>query len=112
MRYLMSQPEFEAMLGMQEPLDKEPIPNFIIVYFTATWCGACRRLDLERLESAVSEATWYKCDVDQNNYTPGYCSVRAIPAFVAILNKKVVGTFQNNDTDKVIAWAKGLAPVA
>ena len=125
MRYLMNQPEFETLLGMQGPEGEaveavnsalgprrnEAVPDFAIVYFTATWCGACRRLDVDRLESVVSEAVWYKCDVDQNNYTPGYCSIRAIPAFVAIRNKKFVGTLQSNDTERVIAWAKGfIAP--
>ena len=105
MKYLMNQVELEQLLGLQE--SAEPVPDFAVIYFTATWCGACRSLDLDRLERTVFQPTWYKCDVDQNQYSPGYCNVRAIPTFVVIYNKKVQDTLQHNNTDKVIEWLQG-----
>ncbi len=47
------------------------------------------------------------CDLDDNDYTPGYCGVRAIPAFLAIVNGVPQPIFQSSDTMKVIEWIKG-----
>ena len=101
----MSQVQLEEMLGLQQPEDPTTvIPSFAVIYFTASWCGACRALDLDRLQRLVPEPAWFKCDVDQNQYSPGFCNVRSIPTFVVIKDKKVVGTLQSNNTDKVAAW--------
>lgn len=106
MRLLISQIEFEELIGLQAPETGVPLPPFTVIYFTAAWCSACRRLDLNAIEAATPGADWLKCDVDQNNYTAGYCGVRSIPSFIAIRDKKVVGTLQSTDNQKVIAWTK------
>ena len=103
MKYLMTQEEFETLLGRGEYPDAK-VPPVTIVYFTATWCGACRALDMPALEAAWPNVNWLKCDVDQNTYTPGYCSIRSIPSFVAIKDKKLVGTFQSSNNDSVSKW--------
>ena len=96
MKYLMSQEEFEELL-------KPSKPRFTAIYFGATWCGPCKRVDLGALEATGIE--WLKCDVDQNNYTPGYCGVRSIPAFMVVANGAVTGPFQG-DNSEVIEWVK------
>ena len=105
MRLLISQVEFEQLIGLQEP--EGPVANFTMIYFTANWCSACRRLDLPAIEAAVG-ANWLKCDVDSNNYTAGYCGIRSIPTFLAIVDKKVVGSFGSSNTDDVIKWCKAI----
>ena len=94
---LLSQEEFEMFL------DKEYTggPSNIIVYFTASWCGACSRLDLNYLEQCNNTVTWYKCDVDQNKYTLGYCGLKNIPSFVFIKDKKFLGKFTSSHTQLV-----------
>jgi thioredoxin-like negative regulator of GroEL len=106
MKLLISQIEFEELIGLQEPEQGEVLPNFTVIYFTASWCSACRRLDMGAIEAATSGANWMKCDVDQNNYTAGYCGVRSIPSFIVIRDKKVVGTLSSSDNQKVIDWVK------
>ena len=103
MKYLMEQAEFETLIGRGEYPDAE-VPPFTVVYFTATWCGACRAIDLNALEAAFPKVNWLKCDVDQNNYTAGYCSIRSIPTFIAIKDKKIVGQLQSNDNGKITEW--------
>jgi hypothetical protein len=49
---------------------------------------------------------WYECDIDENDYTPGYCGVRKIPAFLAILNGVPQQLLQSSDTLKVAEWLK------
>ncbi len=106
MRLLISQVEFEQLIGLQEP--EAPLPNFTIVYFTAGWCSACRRLDLPAIEAATSGANWLKCDVDSNNYTAGYCGIRSIPTFLAVVDKKVAGKLSSSNNQDVIDWVNGL----
>ena len=104
MKYLMSQEEFEQLIGRVPLPEGETLPPFTVIYFTATWCGACRRLNIPELEEAFSQVNWLKCDVDQNNYTPGYCGVKSIPTFLIVKDKVIVGPFSSNSNDKVKEW--------
>ena len=91
---LQTQEQFEGLM-------KSQTESSVIVYFTAPWCGACTRLDLDRLES-VPNIIWYKCNVDENKYTLGYCGLQKIPSFVFIKNGKFLGKFTSSDTELVL----------
>jgi thioredoxin-like negative regulator of GroEL len=104
MKPLLSQEQFEVLIGRQP--SNTPVPPFVVVYFTANWCGACKRLDLPAIASSVPNAVWYKCDIDQNDYTAGFCGIRSIPTFLVIQNKNILGTFSESRTEIVIAWLK------
>ncbi len=103
MKPLETQEQFEILIGRGDH-GVPPPPGTTIVYFTATWCGACRRLNLDSLVAALPSVNFLKCDVDMNTYTPGYCGVRAIPTFILIHNGNICDSYQNNDTAKVLAW--------
>jgi thiol-disulfide isomerase/thioredoxin len=85
--------------------------NAFLVYFTAAWCGPCKRLDVPTIAAAaaIKGIPFYKCDYVTNEYTPGYCGVRAFPTFVLFKPKKVVAQAQTNNTEEVCAWIHGLA---
>ena len=104
MTYLQSQEELEVLLG-KIPTDK-PIPPFVILYFTAHWCTACKRLNMQQLLDTCPNATWLKCDIDKNDYTAGYCGIRSIPSFLIIKDKKVVSQLGDSRTEKVVEWLK------
>jgi thioredoxin-like negative regulator of GroEL len=106
MKYLMTQEEFEQLIGVQPVPEGVEIPAFTVIYFTASWCGACRRLNMPALEAALPTVNWLKCDIDQNNYTPGYCGVRSIPTFLIVKNKKVGESLQSTSNEKVEAWIR------
>jgi thioredoxin-like negative regulator of GroEL len=105
MKYLMFQDEFEQLLGRQPIPEGETLPAVTVIYFTASWCGACRRLNMPELEDNI-KVNWLKCDVDQNNYTPGYCGVKSIPAFVMVKDKQAIGPFVSSSNEKVEEWIK------
>ena len=109
MTLLQTQEEFEILIGRQPSPNNIPIPPFIVIYFTANWCGACKKLDFDYIIDKVPGATWMKCDVDMNQYTLGFCGLRSIPSFVAIKDKKIVGMLSDNRTGKVVEWLKGFA---
>jgi thioredoxin-like negative regulator of GroEL len=99
---LENQQQFEALLN---PANKNP--EAVVVYFTAPWCGACTRLDHELIQKSVPQVTWYKCDIDQNKYTLGYCGLQKIPSFAIIKNSKFLGKFTSSDTSTVIEMISG-----
>jgi thioredoxin-like negative regulator of GroEL len=79
----------------------------VLVYFTADWCGACKRIDWDFLLGEF-DIPVYKCDIDENKYTPGFCGIRSIPNFIILTpgetKANVVGPFQSSETAKVAAW--------
>ncbi len=79
-----------------------------IVYFTASWCKACKKLDLEAISTAAAtkDIELYKCDESMNDYTPGYCGVRTFPTFVLFEPQATKSTLQSSDTQKVILWVQ------
>ena len=84
---LPSQEFFESLI--KPAVSHEPI---VMIRFGASWCGPCQRLDTKALLDLSPQITWYYCDLDENDYTPGYC-----PQPI----------FQSSDTTKVIDWMRG-----
>lgn len=111
MRDLQGQDELEQLLGRQAAPVGVEIPSLAILYFTAGWCKACKRLDMTAIEAAWPTATWLTCNVDTQSYPAGFCGVRSIPAFMVIQGHKAVGPFVSSDTAKVMEWLQGVAVV-
>ena len=107
MTLLLNQEEFEILLG-RVPTEK-PIPPLVVLYFTASWCKACKKLDLPLIQATVPKATWMKCDIDQNDYTAGFCGIRSIPTFLVIRETKLMGQLSNSNTETVVEWLKRFA---
>lgn len=81
-----------------------------IQYHTAVWCGACKRLNHEEIADAAKKRglTVWKIDVDENDYTSGYCGVRSIPTFQFCIPRKIVSSVQDSRTESVVGWINGL----
>jgi len=76
-----------------------------LIYFTASWCGACKSIDMGFILEEFPNLKVYKCDIDENKYTGGFCGVRSIPNFVLLHPGKVLkGPFQSMSTAKVASW--------
>jgi thioredoxin-like negative regulator of GroEL len=97
---LQTQEEFEKLY--RETKLSAPI----LIYFTATWCGACKRIDWGFIQGEFPGLTIYKCDVDENNYTPGFCQVKSIPHMLMMQPSKALDSIVSSDTAKVAAWIK------
>lgn len=117
MKTLATQQEFEALWfhkveesNTAKPEGLRTTDNGWIVYFTASWCGPCKKLQCDELDATAEEQglTIFKCDDTVNDYTAGYCGVRAYPTFVFFQPKKIAAKIQSNQTDVVQAWIRGL----
>ena len=103
MTVLQTQEQLEELLRRGEYKNAQVSP-FVVIYFTADWCGACRRLNLNQILNEFPRARWFICDVDENNYSAGFCGVRSIPSFMIIAHGTPSQLFTNSDTQSVINW--------
>jgi len=101
---LPSQEFFESLIQKNPDTPHDPI---VMIRFGASWCAPCQRLDTKALLDLSPQIIWYYCDLDENDYTPGYCGVKTIPSFLAIVNGAPQPLFQSSDTNKVIEWMRG-----
>jgi thiol-disulfide isomerase/thioredoxin len=90
---------------------RDPNVQRFLVWFSAKWCGPCQRLQKPALEAAAAEAgiPFYYCEITQNDYTPGFCGIRAVPTFCIYEKRKALGKLTNSDTDTVCRWIKDTA---
>ena len=117
MRTFDTQLEFEAYWNgsadVVKPAGFRSTDKAFFVYFTATWCGACKRLDLEAVEAAAKsvDIPLWKVEQTVNDYTAGYCNVRSLPTFIFVKPKQIVSNISSSNTDAVISWMKSVNKV-
>jgi thioredoxin-like negative regulator of GroEL len=80
---------FEALLrprGNRPSLEDVNVSYspWVVVCFSAKWCGPCKALDKKSLVQYTPRVKWYAVDVDENTTTLGYCGLRSIPSFVVL----------------------------
>jgi hypothetical protein len=110
MMLLPSHEAFEAMLRPRRPTEDGFLGTYVpwlVVCFSANWCAPCKRLDKKANVAATPDVQRYACDIDENNYTLPYCSLKSIPSFALIKD----GTFLDtkvgaSSVADVLSWLK------
>ena len=115
MRNFVTQLEFEeywfGRADVVKPAGVRLADKAFFVYFTASWCGPCKRLDLDKIEAAAKFAgiQLWKVEQTENDYTAGYCDVRSLPTFLMITPKTIVSRLSTSRTEEIVEWMKGFA---
>jgi len=93
MTSLQNHEEFEAALASGP----------FVVWFSASWCMPCKRMDSTALETAALAAGlhMFVCDVGRNPRTAGECDVRSVPTFIVFADGREVRRVTNSDTAAV-----------
>ena len=105
MKNLATQEEFEILLGKGN--NQYDLPALTVIWFSAAWCGPCRNVDIKRLQE-LFPANWLKCDIDQNDYTPGYCGIRSVPTFLVVYKTKIVGQISSSTTNEILNYLQNI----
>ncbi len=94
---------FESLYNPSPDKIKPSYP--ILISFSADWCGPCKRLDWEFITEEFPDLSIYRCDIDVNKYTPGFCGVKKIPSCILLHGpKQVTGPETPADTAKLATW--------
>ena len=99
---------------MMEKLIQYTVPDqaqFCVIYFTAKWCGPCNNMLLDKIVMSNNNLNWYLCDIDENDYTAGYCGVRTVPSFMGIVCGKPTRVLSNSNQTEIIRWLQSLTDV-
>lgn len=100
--------QLDTQEKLEEILQRKSPKPLTIIYFTAKWCGPCKALNLAKVLNSFKGIEWYLCDIDENDYSAGYCGIRSIPSFLAIKNGKPLQPITQSNPDKVIEWISTL----
>ena len=105
MKYLTNQTQFEELIGKIP--SEYPISDLSVIWFSAEWCNPCKKINIDYLMENF-KANWLKCDIDQNDYTAGYCNIRSIPSFLVVYKKKIIDIKSHSDTNTILLWLENL----
>ena len=91
-----------------KPIGIRKEDNAFLVYFTATWSGACKRLNVDVIEAAAKSigVPMWKVEQTSNDLTASFCDVISLPTFALIKDKKIWSRLSVSDTDTVVSWIK------
>ncbi|ACO64799.1 predicted protein [Micromonas commoda] len=79
----------------------------VLVDFTASWCGPCKKIGpfFEELAAKYPDVVFVKIDVDDLDDVAAECGISAMPTFQLYSNGVKVQEMTGADNDKLAAMA-------
>jgi thioredoxin 1 len=77
---------------------------YVVVSFSAKWCGPCQKLNKQLLVEVTPEVKWYAVDVDINKTSLGYCGLQTIPSFVLIKDGSFTDRKTGGSVQEILLW--------
>ena len=79
--------------------------NYLFFYFTATWCGPCKKISpsIVKLAEGLTEKKikFCKVDIGENDKFCEKCNIKSVPTFIVVKDKKILGIVNGADINKV-----------
>jgi thioredoxin 1 len=70
-------------------------PEYLLFYFTASWCGPCQTIKpmILKLKEGLQtdNIKFYLIDIDENDDLCAKCDVTSVPTFILFKDRKSVG---------------------
>ena len=80
--------------------------NILLINFTATWCGPCKKLkpELEKLISndSYKNVKFYKVDIDKCNEIVDKLKIESVPTTLLIKNDNIVERISGSNLSLII----------
>lgn len=85
--------------------------NLILFYFTASWCGPCKKISpvVEELsEKLKSKVVFYKIQIDDetNEEICEKCQIKSVPTFILLKERNSLGIVNGTDINKLLTLIK------
>jgi thioredoxin 1 len=96
---------FDNMENAQEQMNKY---DLIMIYFTATWCGPCKRIApfIAELLLKIPSCKFFKVDVDDEKLEElvSKFNINSMPTFCFIKDQELINTITGADKDKLLNY--------
>lgn len=85
--------------------------NLILFYFTASWCGPCKKISpvVEELsEKLKQKVSFYKIQIDDesNEEICEKCQIKSVPTFILLKERNSLGIVNGTDINKLLTLIK------
>ena len=86
---------------------KLDLEQYVIFYFTASWCAPCQRIapEIVNLSNELDETKikFFKIDIDQeeNNEICEKCEIKSVPSFLLFKNRNYLNRVQGANLEKI-----------
>ena len=86
-------------------------PYYILFYFTASWCGPCKRVypDLLKIKKQLdpNDILIFKIDIDNDNDEfCSKCEIKNVPTVIIFKNRKALGKVIGSNLENIIKLIK------
>ena len=83
---------------------------YLLLYFTATWCGPCQRVKpiIKEISKGVEDSKLKVCmiDIDENSELVEKYDIKSVPTMILLLNNEQKGICNGTNKEKLLELFK------